>query len=680
MNILFSISGFIVASVGFVLLFLLFLTVRKNSLQRTLLLSSSLLSALWAASSALQIHYNYSIFQHLSTETLRNSGWFLLIVTALRPNKNLITIVQSSPIILSIAVLLLINLFLELGYPHLNWLMPNHILSFHLAQSVIGLWLIEQLFRSTDKSARWTIKPICLGLGTVFAYDFALYADGVLTNMLSREFVLARGWVVIISVPLIMLTARRITQWSTRIYVSRDIVYHSTLLSVAGSYLLVMALAGYYIKYAGGDWGAMIQNVFFALSGLVLASLFLSEPLRRKLKVFIAKHFYANKYEYRQEWMRFSSTLEEEADSPYKIALLAFIRPFECESAMIASLIHNNLKSQASLNIDEKDQAILGVATILAREAIKHNWIIDLTELKDDTSKLPFDLEIDDEVLSNFNAFNYIIPISNPSGSHNVCFLSEPKSTHSINWEDRDLMWAISKQLSVYLNLHQSNQIIAENQQFDTFNRMSAFLAHDLKNVLSQLQLLSRNAKKHRDNPEFIEDAFATIDSASERLEKVVNHLKKKNTDEKKEQSFDVDSIIEQVCHQRAIDNPKPKFQGGLMQTSITADKNRFSNIISHLIQNAQDATEASGSVTVTSSFNDDYNLIRIKDDGAGMTEEFVERRLFKPFDTTKGNSGMGIGAYDAKRFIEQLGGYVEVFSTVDKGTQFEIKIPRNSQ
>lgn len=610
----------------------------------------------------------------LATETIRNLSWFLLLISALTPQISFRKLLISSVTARYIALILITISALELFYIWVPGLTYHHIITLHLAQSVIGLWLIEQLFRRTNKNARWEIKPLCLGLGMTFAYDFALYANGLLTSIIDSNFLYARGWVTLLTVPLILLTSRRIKNWSARVYVSRDVVYHSTLLIAAGGYLLVMAISGYYIRYAGGNWGSMAQNIFFALSGLMLVSLFLSETLRRNLKVLITKHFYANKYEYRQEWMKFASILEENMASPYQVALNAMLKPFQCEYGTLATLEGNRLKRQFHYNHTIEEFTSENGLEALAISAIQHRWIVDIDELKKGKAKAPF--AYDSQAVSKINTFSYIVPIISSGGINSVVLLSTPKSTHQLNWEDRDLMWAISTQLAFYLNLNHTNQTIAENQQFDTFNRMSAYLTHDLKNILAQLQLLSKNAARHKDNPEFIDDAFETIDSAANRLNKVVTHLRKKNTEIQQDETFRPDNIISQVCKDRAINSPQPTYRNLCSkEVFLKADKERFSNVIAHLIQNAQDATAADGTISVALSESNNTMIIDIKDTGVGMSEDFIKNRLFKPFDTTKGNSGMGIGAYDAKKLVEKLGGYIEVTSKQNEGTCLSLNI-----
>lgn len=238
-------------------------------------------------------------------------------------------------------------------------------------------------------------------------------------------------------------------------------------------------------------------------------------------------------------------------------------------------------------------------------------------------------------------------------------------------------MWAISKQLSVFLNLYRSNQVLAENQQFDTFNRMSAFLAHDLKNILAQLQLLAANGKQHKNNPEFIDDAFDTIDASIARLTKVVNHLRKKELQEVTTNKFELAEAIQQACNNRISQLPVPIFSNNTNKTAwLSGDQERFINVLTHLIQNAQEATPADGQVEICVSVEDEQFIITIEDTGCGMDEEFIATRLFKPFDTTKGNSGMGIGAYDAKKMVEQLNGYISVKSAHGVGSTFTLTLP----
>jgi signal transduction histidine kinase len=108
----------------------------------------------------------------------------------------------------------------------------------------------------------------------------------------------------------------------------------------------------------------------------------------------------------------------------------------------------------------------------------------------------------------------------------------------------------------------------------------------------------------------------------------------------------------------------------------VSADRDRLAAVIEHLVQNAQEATPADGHVTLRVSGDGEWALIEVQDDGSGMDAEFIAERLFKPFDTTKGNAGMGVGVYESREFVQALGGEISVESAPRRGTVFRVKLP----
>ncbi|WP_432468427.1 XrtA/PEP-CTERM system histidine kinase PrsK [Agarivorans sp. Z349TD_8] len=675
MSIIVGLFGYSLAAIIYLLFSLLLLTTKQSGFQRQALSLAVFFTFIWAVLGAAQMRFSFSLGYFYSLESLRNGLWMLLLYATIAPRFSFGNLLQGSwrrkGVLLGLLVIALLQLLAAIFHVPLNqfWLISQ------LSQAVVGLWLIEQLYRRIDVTARPTIKPMCLGLGSMFAFDFSLYANALITSGISFDFWVLRGLVAILAAPLVLLSARRVKRWSTKIYVSRDVIYHSTLLLVAGAYLLMMALVGYYLRYEGGDWGSIAQNGFFALSVLVLVSLFLSEKLRKQLKVQITKHFFANKYEYREEWMKFAAVLEDDGISPYAIALKAINQPFDCHFASLAIVENGRFIVKASYNLREDDSQILACLEHLGMAAIEHQWIVDIAELKADPSVVPFKVSTLD--LQQITKFAYVIPTSTAAGFKGAILLSPPTSIHSVNWEDRDLMRAISRQLAVYLNLHRSNLALAESQQFDTFNRMSAYLVHDLKNVLAQLQLLSKNAIKHKHNPEFIDDAFDTVDSAASRLRKVVAHLSNKQRIDTVVAPFNLLRALQQVLKVKVSNLPAPEldYQIG-SDFELVGDQERFINVLSHLVQNAQDASDESGQVLLRASLQAQTCLVEVEDKGVGMSVDFIDNRLFKPFDTTKGNAGMGVGAYDAKRFVEELGGHIQVISKQGEGSLFKLFLP----
>ncbi|MEQ8233454.1 MAG: PEP-CTERM system histidine kinase PrsK, partial [Gammaproteobacteria bacterium] len=178
-----------------------------------------------------------------------------------------------------------------------------------LALAVAGLVITEQLFRNTSRGARWGLKHLCIGVAFIFAFDFYLYADAVLFNRLDPSLWSARGIVNALAVPLIAVSASRNREWDMNLFVSRRVVFHGVTLGAAGAYLMAMAAAGYYIQTFGGEWGRALKIAFLSAALLILVSLFLSLQVRSRVRLFLARHFYRNKYEYGEEWLKFTRAL-----------------------------------------------------------------------------------------------------------------------------------------------------------------------------------------------------------------------------------------------------------------------------------------------------------------------------------------------------------------------------------
>lgn len=101
----------------------------------------------------------------------------------------------------------------------------------------------------------------------------------------------------------------------------------------------------------------------------------------------------------------------------------------------------------------------------------------------------------------------------------------------------------------------------------------------------------------------------------------------------------------------------------------------RLERVLGHLVQNALEATPPSGEVRVRASRFSGQVRVEVADTGAGMSEDFIRTRLFRPFNTTKHN-GMGIGTYESFQYIRELGGSIDVKSQEGTGTTLTVLLP----
>jgi len=484
--------------------------------------------------------------------------------------------------------------------------------------------------------------------------------------------------------PLLVISIRRIHHWGIDIFISRDVVLHSSLLLVAGGYLFVMAVVGYAINFVGGSWGATVQIILVVMSFALLATVFLSNAFRTKIKIFITKHFFANQYDYRVEWVKLTKWLTRSGDSTadvYHSGLTGLLNAVQYDSGLLFKVSKSGLDCVAAAspsgdtNLNEKQHAML---TQLIEYSGEKGWVIDT----DAYLVKPFDyegLKLDREVLKQWD-YQLFIPFMQDSQVWGFAVLAAgDKEKVALNWEVKDYLNAVSEQVGTFIQHHEAAQVVAENAQFAAFNRMSAFVLHDLKNVLAQVDLILANAQQHKHNPEFIEDTFETLEHTKARMEKMLKQLTdKKVIEESVNDDQYLSRIVDEVVTQRCSSiSPIPKVHL-MKEESVIVDKEKVANVLYHLISNAQQATADDGEVDVVLTVDGAKRtqMIMIEDTGTGMERVFIEERLFKPFDTTKGNAGMGIGAYDAKTYLESIGGKLTVQSEVGKGSCFTLHFP----
>jgi len=672
---LFGFASYIIATFSFIIFGLLLLAANNNTLAGRLILMSVFFTMLSFAVASFQLQEHFSLKFVLFFETLKHLFWLLLIISS-RENVSSYRDLLINPKCRT-------SIYLGLSISLVTWVTVFYFESaskslfiLFLMFNLWGLVALEQLFRNANKKGRWALWPLVIALGVMYVLDFIIFAQASMLNQLNFDLWYLRAVPAILAFPLLLVSTRRMKDWSVNVFVSRGVVFYSSMLMIAGLYLLIMAGAGYLINFVGGEWGQLLSIVFLILGGVVLGVLLITESLRKKVKVFITKHFFANKYEYREEWLNLIEKIETtSAESHYQMATQIMMSKLKVNGGALVKKITGHQFKVLYCEGMELNEDTSNLLVEFGRFSQSQGWLIDIQEYARSPS-LYQGLTIDiDKCLSK--KISIVIPIFIGKGFYGMFIFSNSKGSNQLNWEDRDLLFAISKQLGNFISLHEANDKLAESKQFDAFNRMSAFLVHDLKNIQAQLSLVTSNAQKHRDNPCFIDDVFETVESATTRLDKVLSQLRNKQAVQSNTQIVELSSLITGVIKQRNIILPKVEYEAD-DKVEMQLDGETFYSILNHLIQNAQEATDEQGWVRVTLSVNNDKVKISIADNGHGMSQDFINKRLFKPFDTTKGNAGMGIGVYEAKQFIESIAGLIEVDSIEGQGTKFTITLPIN--
>ncbi|MCK5093009.1 MAG: PEP-CTERM system histidine kinase PrsK, partial [Gammaproteobacteria bacterium] len=254
--------------------------------------------------------------------------------------------------------------------------------------------------------------------------------------------------------------------------------------------------------------------------------------------------------------------------------------------------------------------------------------------------------------------------------------LAEARVLRQINWEDRDLLKTAGYQVANQIALLKATRELMDARQFEAFNRLASFIVHDLKNLSAQLSLIISNSDRHKHNPAFVDDMISTVENVTNKMNRMLSQLRKGIVGEENKVSVNLEQVLTEVISLCSGKRPVPELKIEDKELCLYIEQERLINVISHLVQNAQEATHDDGVVEIYAYQKQESAIVEILDNGSGMTDEFVNDRLFRPFDTTKGNAGMGIGVYESREFVWSQGGDISVNSQKGMGTVFRITLP----
>ena len=621
------------------------------------------------------------VFAASGADALRCGAWFVFLWHLLANSDHQFTRLKGRTrnAIVAAAALLVGSVLLGEGttvwHASAAWA-PRTGFLLKLALAVFGLILVEQVYRRVQPQARWAIKPLVVALAGVFGFDLFFYSDALLFGHLDADIWLSRGIANIIVIPFIAIATARNTGWTVDLHLSRTAVFHSSALLLSGAFLLLVAGAGYFVRYVGGDWGRALQIELLFAAALFIALMVSSGRFRSRLKVFVSKHFFSYRYDYREEWLRFTRTLSTESgtENLQVRTIMALGDLLESPAGALWLRNDSNRFVQAARWNTAASDAVERADGSLASFFERTGWIVDVTEYRRDPSHYP-GLALPKWLADASDSPWLVDPLIVGTELAGFVVLMTPRTPLAIDWEVRDLLKTASRQAASFLSHARATEALLEARKFDAFNRMSAFVVHDLKNLVSQLSLMLRNAQRHRDNPAFQSDMLATVEHVVNRMNRLMLQLRTGSEPVESARHVDVDAVVQRVSAAKS-GCAVPIETHSLPGAAIIGHEDRLEHVISHLLQNAIDATSAAGRIRVGVEQEDRFIVIAICDTGTGMAPEFVRERLFRPFQTTK-ESGMGIGVYESRQYVAGLGGSLEVTSQPGKGTTVRIRLPR---
>jgi putative PEP-CTERM system histidine kinase len=546
-----------------------------------------------------------------------------------------------------------------------------------LILSLLAFVLSAQLYGDATIEPHSALRAFCLAAVLILGSQSFMYALVLLMPETPDWLLLLRVVTLLVGAGLLAFCVQINPQWSLAIFVSPQARVYAPRLLAAGAALLLVLVSTPLFRALNPGTVAWAAPLYIVILALLLLPILFSERLRAQLRVYVSKHFLPFRYDYREEWLRLIDTLAspgQEKPLPERaIQALAQIVGSPAGVLWMRTSEEGSFQCIESWNTKLTSDAMVNPGDPVIVFMRERQWILDTAELTRQPDLYPGLSRPD--WLESFPDGLLIVPLISSETVIGFVVLLQSSSAFRLTFEEIDLLRTSGRQVASHLAQYHADRQLAESRQFEAFNRLTAFVMHDLKNLIAQQSLMVKNAAKHKGNPEFFEDAMATIDNSVARMNKLLQQLQTGDA------SGPTRVVSMAVCirdAQRKCEGrvPEPVFTEPPVDIEANIDAERLTSILAHLIRNAQDACDASGEVSIELSQSDDSACLDIRDNGCGMEEDFVRNRLFRPFDTTKGSQGMGIGAYQARAFIVSTGGLMQVHSAPGKGTLVSIRLP----
>ena len=534
---------------------------------------------------------------------------------------------------------------------------------------IVALMNLESTFSATAGPDRWRMKFEVIGLAGMLAVLIFYFSQGLLYRTINMNMLPVKSGVFIIAA--VAVGYSRLTRGNgVKVAVSRYVIYRSLTLLLIGAYLLILGIVGEGMKYFGASFGRNAAIFIAFASGILLLAVLFSEQLRRKAKVSIDKHFFAQKHDYRTQWITFTERLAvcRTSTEIYDEILTTYMRSFGLRGASLylcsAERLSYTLAACREMRAGPE---------MPASEGLKSYFLERGRVLDPDGGEYALAKEESD--FFDLSGTRLLVPVEGNGRIEAFVAFGEQLASEVFTYEDYDLMKTLAKQAALSIINFRLSEELAETREIAAVAKISSFVIHDLKNLASSLSLLLDNAEEYIGDPEFQNDM---IDATRNTLSKMKGLIQKLKMIPEKQSlnavSSDMLILARETVSEFMRSRPGAAISCGGVRASTMVDQEEFKKVLLNLILNAVESVGRDGAINIETRSEAGKASISVKDNGCGMTTEFMTEHLFKPFRTTK-SKGLGIGLYQCKQIIEAHGGTITVASAPGQGTTFTITL-----
>jgi len=562
----------------------------------------------------------------------------------------------------------------------LGW--PGYVVHlFFLLSAVVILANLEATLRASTGAKRWRVKFMILGLVALFAMQIYTISQMLLFSSVDLALLPLNALATIVADLLILVALMRHRFLNVDIYISRSVLYNSLTVLLVGSYLLAVGLLAATIHSWRGarvfHLGAFV--VFLAL--LALTVVLLSGQLQQTVKRFISRNFYRQQYDYRNEW----TTFTERTTSLMDIRDLA--------SAVVRMVSETFAVASVTIRLlDEASDRLLPAGSTAFTDlqgrdlkVIEDGSAALVRYLRDQRTPVDFLRSADYRLnmlrqsypdVFGETGIRYAVPLIAGRQFLGVMTLGDRMTHESFSIEDVDLLKTIADQAAGNLLNLQLSERLMKAKELEAFQTLSAFFIHDLKNLASMLSLTMQNLPANYDNPAFRNDTLRVISESVGKMNAMCSRLSllTRKLDLRQTQT-DLNELVTTTLASLNGSVTVSLIQDLRPVPRISVDRDQIQKVLINLVLNATEAVGNPGEIRVSTDQIDGWAVLSVRDNGCGMSKEFIERSLFRPFQTTK-SRGMGIGLFHSKKIVEAHHGRIEVESDAGKGSTFRVMLP----
>jgi len=539
-----------------------------------------------------------------------------------------------------------------------------------MAFLVVALAQLERTLVALPRPDRWRIKFEVMGASVLLAVLVVYYSQALLYRSLDMNLLPVRSFSLALGVGLMAFSRLRRGE-AVRIRVSREIAYRSVVVLVVGCYLILLGIFGAGMRYLHVSGNRPFFVGLAVLAGFALVMLLLSERIRRRIQVLLHKNFYQQKYDYRNEWLQFTSKLAgaHSREELEKGVLEFYAETFSLRGAALFLRDREGGCFRCSACFEnEAEQLCFEEGYPIMTRMGGQDWVIGLDE--EDES-----LFVGDWARLRAMGASFLVPLRFENTLEGFIVLGRRiYQQERLTYEDFDLMKILAHQtIGVLLSRKLYTDLAAANEMA-AIGRVSTFVIHDLKNLVSGLALVVDNARDYIDDPEFRGDMFETLEHTVDNMKTLIARL----------QNVKHHPLLDRApCDLLAVAKEGAALAGAAdveiagTPALVLGDAAELCKVVVNLLHNAREA--AAGHPPRVEVGCAGQAFLRVVDQGCGMSEEFIRARLFRPFETTK-KKGMGIGLYQCRQVIEGHGGRIEVRSTPGEGSVFTVWLPTEEE